>query len=139
MKCVMIPGNDHICGMSIYKLTMFKEKEAMVFRRQILISIIVAAICLFSAAASAADNWQWCECTVVKAGIGGGKYEFFLSGNYTNGIGSVNAWYQIHPASEMLRNEILAVALTAASLGKKVEVLLIPGVTESIYALYLKN
>jgi len=111
----------------------------MIFRKRILISTIVVALCLFSAAASAADNWQWCECTVVKVGIGGGKYEFLLSGNYMNGIGLVNAWFMIHPASEMLRNEILAVALTAASLGKKVEVLLVPGVTESIYALYLKN
>ena len=111
----------------------------MILRRRILISIIVAAICLFSGAASAADNWQWCECDVVKVGVGGGRYEFLLSGNYKSGTGSVNAWFEIHPSSTELKREILAVALTAASLGKKVEVLLIPEVTQSIYALYLKN
>jgi hypothetical protein len=111
----------------------------MILRKRILISIIVAATFFFSSAASAADNWQWCECDVVKTGIGGGRYEFLLSGNYLTGGGSVNGWYQIHPSCAQLQREILAVALTAVSLGLKVEVLLIPGVTESIYALYLKN
>jgi len=111
----------------------------MIPRTRILISIVVSAICLFSSNASAVDNWQWCECTVVKVGIGGGQYEFLLSGNYMNGSDSVNAWFRIHPSSAQLQRDILAIALTAASLGKKVEVLLIPGVLESIYALYLKN
>ena len=126
-----------ICGMGIYKLTMFKEVEAMILRKRILISIIVAAICLFGSVASAVDNWQWCECSVVRVGVGGGRYEFLLSGNYMQGSGSVNAWFEIHPASAQFQQEILAIALTAVSLGKKVEVLLIPGVTKSIYALYL--
>lgn len=128
-----------MADMSIYKLTMFREEGAMIFRKRILISIIVAAICLFSLTASAMDNWQWCECTVVKVGIGGGQYEYLLSGNYTSGTGSVNGWFRIHPSSARLQRDILAVALTAVSLGKKGEVLLIPGVTDSIYALYLKN
>jgi hypothetical protein len=111
----------------------------MILRKRILIWIIVAATCLVSGAASAADNWQWCECDVVKTGIGGGRYEFLLSGSFMNGSGTVSGWYQIHPSSAQLQKEILAVALTAVSLGIKVEVLLIPDVTESIYAFYLKN
>ena len=109
----------------------------MIIRKWILISIIIAAIGLFSSIASAADNWQWCVCDVLKVGVGGGRYEFLLSGNYKSGGGSVNAWFEVHPSSAQFQKEILAIALTAVSLGKKVEVLLIPGVTASVYAIYL--
>jgi hypothetical protein len=51
---------------------------------------------------------------------------------------TVNTYYEVHPSSIQLQKEILAIALTAVSLGKKVEVLLIPEITKSIYALYLK-
>lgn len=115
-------------------------------RKQILISIIFAAICLFSSIALAADNWQWYECTVTKVGAGGGRYEFLFLGTnmypdtpasgYNGPIGGT--WYEIHPSSTQLQKEILAVVLTASSLGKKVEVLLIPEVTKSIYAIYMK-
>ena len=112
----------------------------MILRKRILISIIVAAVCLFGTAASAADNWQWYECTVTKIGVGGGRYQFQLQGNNMYGglPSSVNKWFEIHPNSALLQKEILAVVLTAVSLGKKVEVLLIPEVTKSIYAIYLK-
>ncbi len=113
----------------------------MILGKRILVPIIVAAICLFSAATSAADNWQWYECTVIEFGVGGGRYEFMLSGNNTSGgtPSAINSWFEIHPSSENLKKEILAVVLTAVSLGKKVRVLLIPEVTKSIYALYLEN
>lgn len=111
----------------------------MIHKKRMLISIIVTAICLFASGALA-DNWQWYECSIAKAGVGGGRYEFMLSGtNMYGGYPSgINSWYEIHPASAQQQKEVLAILLTAASLGKKVEVMLIPEVTKSIYALYLK-
>ncbi len=111
----------------------------MILSKRILISIIVAAVCLFSSAASAADNWQWYECTVIEFGVGGGRYEFHLSGTnmYGGSPGGIDTWFEIHPSSAQLQKEIMAVVLTAVSLGKKVKVLVIPEVTKSIYAIYL--
>ncbi len=109
----------------------------MIIRKRILISMIVAAICLFSSSVPAAENWQWCVCDVLKMGVGGGRYEFQLAGTYKYGPGAVNAWFEVHPSSAQLQKEILAIAMTAVTLGKKVEVLLIPGVTASLYAIYL--
>ena len=111
----------------------------MIHRKRILISIIVAAICLFSSAASA--NWTWYECTVTHLGVGGNRYEFRLSGNtmYGGSPSVINSWYEIYPDCAITQKEVLVIVLTAISLGKTVEVLLEPGVVKSIYAIYLKN
>jgi hypothetical protein len=111
----------------------------MKISKRLLTWTIFAAICLFASSALA-DNWQWYECSVVKAGVGGGRYEFLLSGTnmYGGSPSGINSWYEIHPASAQQQKEILAILLTAASLGKKIEVLMIPEVTKSIYAIYLQ-
>jgi hypothetical protein len=111
----------------------------MIHRKRMSTLIIIAAIGLFSSIASAADNWQWYECSVLKVGVGGGRYEFQLSGTnmYSGSPGSISAWYEIHPGSTQLEKEILAIVLASVSLGKKVQVLLIPELTQSIYAIYL--
>jgi len=72
---------------------------------------------------------------------GAGKYQFRLSGNNMYGglPGTINAWFEIHPDSEQVKKEILAVSLTAISLGKKVDVYLIPGVRKSILSIFLSN
>ena len=113
----------------------------MRFKKTLFIITLFTAVCLFGSVASAED-WSWYECDVVKMGIGGGRYIFTLSGTKMYpampGPASINSYYEIHPASIQYQKEILAIALTAVSLGQKVEVLLIPEITKSIYAFYLK-
>jgi hypothetical protein len=113
----------------------------MRLKKALFIMTLFTAVCLVGSVASG-ENWSWYECDAVKMGVGGGRYIFTLSGTkmFPNmpGPASVNTYYEVHPSSIQLQKEILAIALTAVSLGKKVEVLLIPEITKSIYALYLK-
>ena len=112
----------------------------MRLRKLNLTIMVFAAVFLIGSVASA-ENWSWYECDVVKMGMST-RYEFQLSGTkmYSSmpGPATINKWFEIHPASVSCKKEVLAVVLTAISLGKKVEILVDPDVTKSIYAIYMK-
>jgi hypothetical protein len=113
-------------------------------KSRILISLLTffAAI-FFTGTAAYSENWCWYECDVSKLGVGGTRYEFRLSGTKigtsSSCVATINNWYEIHANSLQLKEEILTIMLTAVSLGKKVEVLVIPDTKKSIYAIYLQN
>jgi hypothetical protein len=102
---------------------------------------MIFAAAVFSTNALA-DDWSWYECSVTKMGVGGGRYEFKLSGtkliDSMPGPNTINQWFEIHPDSIQLQKEVLAIILTAVSTGKKIEVLVLPTITKSIYAVYMK-
>ena len=87
---------------------------------------------------SASAEWGWYECTVSKAGVGGPRYEVNLSGSGIKGTsGTVSGWFEFHPEVQSQANVMIANILTAISMDYKVEVLLDPEITQSLYAVYL--
>jgi len=114
------------------------KKGGNMHSKKVLLATVFVVFALFGSTAAATD-WAWYECTITKIGIGGGRYEFQISGTGISGTtGEISGWYEIHPNALDLQKEILAVVLTAISLDKKVEICLQPGVTKSIYAIYMK-
>ena len=91
---------------------------------------------------ASADEYCWYECDISTVGMFSINSKFLLSGTkmYANkpGAGSINWWYEIHPDALQSQKEMLAIALTAVSLGKKVQVVLMSDVSKSIYVICLK-
>jgi hypothetical protein len=83
--------------------------------------------------------WGWYKCTVARAGVGGVRFEVQLSGTGISGTsGSVNQWFEFHPdVTDEMRRFMVASILAAMNMEIQVEVLVIPGTTQSLYALYL--
>ena len=107
-------------------------------------AVIMAMVCSFIIVLGAnafAEDWGWYECTVVRAGTGGARFEVKLSGTKTSGASTattINKWYEFHEnITADISRVVIATILTATSNGFKVEALVIPDRTKSLYALYL--
>ena len=109
-------------------------------RKKLIMVMVFSLVILFGTNAFAED-WGWYECSITKTGTGGSRFEVKLNGTKIKGASTaatIDKWFEFHPnVSEDIRKVLIATILTAVSLDSKVEVLVIPDTTKSLYALYL--
>jgi hypothetical protein len=109
--------------------------------KKTLVVIMVCSLVFTFGTSAFAEDWGWYECTITKTGTGGSRFEVQLNGTKLSGASTastIDAWFEFHPnVSSDISKVLIATILTAMSTGSKVEVLVIPGTTKSLYALYL--
>ena len=109
--------------------------------KKTLIMIMVCSLVVTFGTSAFAEDWGWYECTITKTGTGGSRFEVQLNGTKMSGASTaatINGWFEFHPnVTDDISKVVIATILTTMSMGCKVEALVVPGTTKSLYALYL--
>lgn len=107
------------------------------------ISVVGFVLLVMLGTSAMAEDWGWYKCTIVKTGTGGSRFEIKLNGAKFAGNSTattINQWFEFHPdVSDSIAKVLIATILTAMSTGSQIEVLVVPGTTKSLYALYLAS
>jgi hypothetical protein len=107
-----------------------------------LIVVMVCSLVVTFGTSAFAEDYGWYECSIVKTGIGGSNYYVFLNGTKLSGASeapTINTAFTFHPiVTDVQENQMIAAILTALNAGLKVEALVHPTITNSLYALYVR-
>ncbi|MGD9506815.1 MAG: hypothetical protein AB7W37_18070 [Syntrophobacteraceae bacterium] len=90
--------------------------------RKVFLAMIFACVVLFGLSAKASAATYWYACTVQQVGPTNGTVVFYLSNSPTTAIPRTFTGSKWFKATTTDANKMLATALTAMSLGKKVEI-----------------
>ncbi len=102
------------------EIAILKKENKM--NRKVLVAMIFTCAMLFGFSGKASAAAYWYACTVQQAGPSNGYVLFYLASSPTSSIPRTFTGPKWFKATTTDANKMLATALTAASLGKKIEI-----------------